>query len=148
MALLPALLLATCGEESGGNDSARPGPVQTATLTGLYESGAGELRSRMCVIDTRFALVVRTSGERNCSGAGTLSRDDARIRLAMAGAEQCTIEARIDGTRLAFAATQPAGCAYYCAEGARFAGVAFDKIGGSEADALRARDLVGGRLCG
>lgn len=151
LALLPALLLATCGEEGGGNDAAPPGPpgpVQTATLTGLYEGGPGDLRSQMCVIDTRFGLVVRTSGERSCSGTGTVIRDGGSLRLAMAGAENCTIEARIDGRRVVFAPTQPAGCAYYCAAGAGFAGASLDKIGGAEGDALRARDLVGGRLCG
>jgi hypothetical protein len=144
------LLLATCGEEGGGNNAA-PGPsrsVQTDTLTGLYESAAGEAGSRMCVLGDRFGLVVVGVGERSCSGAGTVTRAGDRLRIAMAGAESCTIEARIEGTRLSFAADQSSGCAYYCAQGARFAGATLVKIGGTEEDARRAQDLVGGRLCG
>lgn len=150
-ALLPVLLLATCGEESGGNNTAAPGlsgPVQIETLTGLYETSSGEAGSRMCVIGERFGLVVVGDGVRSCSGAGTVARAGDRLRIAMAGAESCTIEARIEGTRLSFAADQPPGCAYYCAEGARFSGATLSKVGGTEEDARRAQDLVGGRLCG
>jgi len=150
-AFLPILLLATCGEPGGGNNAAAPGPgaaVQTETLTGLYESGAGEAGSRMCVIGERFGLVVVGDGERTCSGAGTVSREGDRLRFVMTGSEACTIEARIDGTRVGFASGQPAGCAYYCADGAVFAGAALSKVGGTEEDARRAEDLVGGRLCG
>ena len=150
-AFLPILLLATCGEPGGGNNAESPlpgAPVQTETLTGLYESGAGEAGSRMCVIGERFGLVVVGDGERTCSGAGTVSREGDRLRFVMAGAEACTIEAGIDGARISFAADQTNGCAYYCAAGARFAGATLSKVGGTEADARRAEDLVGGRLCG
>jgi len=150
-ALLPIFLLATCGDESDGGNAAAPGPgvpVQTKTLTGLYEGAAGEAGSRMCVIGDRFGLVVVGDGERSCSGAGTVTRVGDRLRIAMAGAESCTIEARIDGTRLSFAADQQPGCAYYCADGARFSGATLVKVGGTEEDVRRAQDLVGGRLCG
>jgi hypothetical protein len=152
--LLPALLICACGDQDGhagnGADSANA-PVQTATLTGLYESGGADRRSRMCAIErdgtVRFGLVVWSAADQGCSGAGTATRSGDRLRLVLAGSESCTIEARIEGRRLVFPPTQPPGCAYYCSPGARFAGAALDKIGGTEADAMRAEDLVGDRLC-
>jgi hypothetical protein len=132
--------------------SAAPAPVQTARLTGLYESAPAARRNQMCVIEreegqARFGLVVWGAGSEGCSGAGTAVRQGQTLRLTMSGDEACTIEARIEGTRVAFPPSLPAGCAYYCSRGARFAGAAFDKTGGTAEDAMRAEDLVGDRLC-
>jgi hypothetical protein len=106
----------------------------------------------MCVIESggsaRFGLVVWTGADQGCSGAGTATRSGNALRLTMAGSEECSIEARVEGTRVIFPPTQPPGCSYYCSPGARFAGTNLDKTGGSEADARRAKDLVGGQLCG
>lgn len=165
--LLALLLLGACRAQDGvGNNAAGPaagtppeGPpgespaeVQTATLTGLYESGTGPQRSRMCAIEeggrARFGLVVWTGAAESCSGNGTALRQGGVLRLTMAGDEACTIDARIEGMRVAFPASLPAGCAYYCSPGGRLAGTSFDKTGGTEADARRAEDLVGDRLCG
>jgi hypothetical protein len=178
LVLLPLLLVGGCrAQESLGNNAAAstpgtaapvvsasgpvgsaPGdpapaaaPVQTATLTGLYESGAAPRRSQMCAIEragrTRFALVVWSGTGESCSGSGTAVRNGTALRLAMEGDEPCTIEARIEGTRVTFPAALPAGCNYYCSRGGRLAGATFDKTGGAEADALRAEDLAGDRLC-
>lgn len=153
--LIPILLLAGCGSGDPGNDSAAAdratrAAVQTATLTGLYQSAAGQ-PSQLCIVDSgtgeaRFGLVTRASGD--CSGAGTALRQGGVLRLAMAGDERCTIEARIHGTQVALPATLPPGCSYYCAPGARMAAAAFDKVGGTAEDAMRARDLAGDPLCG
>ena len=69
--LLPIFLAAGCGGEGGapGNETANRaaapparGPVQTATLTGLYES-AGPSPSQLCITEqgraARFGLVTR-----------------------------------------------------------------------------------------
>jgi hypothetical protein len=105
----------------------------------------------MCAIErggsTRFALVVWSGAGESCSGSGTAVRTGNALRLTMAGDEACTIEARIEGTRVAFPASLPAGCSYYCSRGGRLAGASFDKTGGVEADAQRAEDLAGDRLC-
>ncbi|HEX8216508.1 MAG TPA: hypothetical protein VF577_03495 [Allosphingosinicella sp.] len=167
LSFLP-LLLCACGAQdsmsnNGANSTGAPAttpeggaspataPVQTATLTGRYESGPAERRNQMCVIEgdgrARFGLVVQGSGSEGCSGSGTAARQGQTLRLTMTGDEACTIDVRIDGTRVAFPASLPAGCAYYCSRGASFAGAAFDKTGGSAEDALRAQDLVGDRLC-
>lgn len=173
--LLPLLLLGACrAQESLGNNAAgsasvkaqagpaaaasgsaaigTPAPIQTTSLTGLYESGTPPQRSQMCMIEragsTRFGLVVWTGQNESCSGSGTASRQGDALRLVMAGDEACTIDARIEGTRVTFPAALPAGCAYYCSRAGRIAGVTLDKTGGSEGDALRAEDLVGDRLCG
>jgi hypothetical protein len=158
--LLLLIALAGCrnGGEAGGNGvgagSAAGGPVQTDTLTGLYESGEGTRRNQMCMIDrqgrsTSFGFVTWSSGDANCSGSGVATRDGNRLRLVIDGDESCTLEARIEGRSVTLPGTVPAECQrYYCGAGARMTGVTFDKIGGTEADAMRAVDLVGDPLCG
>jgi hypothetical protein len=156
---LLALLLAGCGSGGGGNNNphqAHPpaqAAVQTAALTGLYESGQGPQRSQLCMIErgaggTRFGLVLRGAADASCSGAGTASRRGALVRLTMEGDQPCVVEARLEGGRLVFPASLPSGCAYYCGGSATMAGAAFAKVGGTEQDALRALDLVGDPLCG
>jgi hypothetical protein len=162
--VLLLLLLGACGTQdslsNNGAPIAAPGEtpsvpaqaVQTATLVGLYESGGSGTGNQMCVLDratgnARFGLVVRGAGEQGCSGAGEAVRQGDTLRLTMAGDEACTIEARIEGTRIAFPAQLAPGCAYYCSSGAGMAGVTLDKTGGTPEDAMRAVDLVGDRLC-
>ena len=168
VSLMP-LLLCACGTQDSlgngagstpavGNTAAAPAAavpaqaVQTASLTGLYESSAAGRRNQLCVVDratgdARFGLVVRGAGADGCSGAGSAVRQGAVLRLRMSGDEACTIDARIEGTRVTFPAALPSGCAYYCGRGASFAGATFDKTGGGAEDAMRAQDLVGDRLC-
>ena len=168
--LLPLLLLGACraqegmsnnaaGSSAGGAPAAGSGgteapaaPVQTTTLTGLYESGAAPRRNQMCAVEAggraRFGLVVWSAPNESCSGNGTATRSGNSLRLTMQGDEPCTIDARIEGTRVTFPPNVPAGCAYYCSRGGRLAGAAFDKTGGADADAARARDLIGDQLCG
>lgn len=149
---VPATAAAPPGETAKA-PAATPQAVQTATLTGLYESiGTAGARSQMCMVDraagdTRFAIVLRGLGSETCSGDGRAVRQGGVLRLNMAGDEACAIEARIEGGRISFPPTTPAGCAYYCSRGARFAGATFDKTGGTAEDAMRAEDLVGDRLC-
>ena len=166
LSFLPLLLCACGAQDSMSNHGANstgaaatapdapastPAPVQVATLTGLYEGGPAGRRDQMCMIEregrVRFGIVVRGAGSEGCSGAGTAVRQGDALRLDMAGDEACAIDARIDGARIAFPAALPAGCAYYCSRGARFSGAAFDKIGGTAEEAVRAEDLVGDRLC-
>ena len=162
------LLLCACGAQdamsnNGANSTGAaaaspegppraPDSVQTATLTGLYESGPAGRRNQMCVTEraaggARFGLVVWGAGSEGCSGSGSAVRQGETLRLTMAGDEACTIDARIQGTQVTFPAALPAGCAYYCSRGARFAGTTLDKTGGTAEDAMRAQDLVGDRLC-
>jgi hypothetical protein len=155
--LLAAFLAAGCGrEESRPQNESRAAPppaaapVQTATLTGLYENGSTP-PSQLCITEqgraVRFGLVIRRNGRPGCSGAGTAVRDGATLRLAMTGDSACTIQAHIEGGRVTFPASMPPGCSYYCAPGIVMGGTAFEKTGGARADALRARDSVGDRLC-
>jgi hypothetical protein len=146
----PASTAGAPGESAASSTPAAA--VQTASLTGLYESGPAERRNQMCVVDratgdARFGLVVWGAGSEGCSGAGAAVRQGDVLRLTMSGDEACTIEARIEGTRVSFPGAVPPGCAYYCSRGARFAGAAFDKTGGTAEDAMRAQDLAGDRLC-
>lgn len=157
-ALLLIIALAGCsGGEAGGNGGAPSpvasgGPAQTATLTGLYESGDDPRRDQLCIVErergrTSFGLVTWGSGDRNCSGSGLARREGNRLQFQMEGDESCVIEAVIEGRRVTLPATLPPGCAYYCGPSAQLAGARFDKIGGEEADARRAVDLVGDSLC-
>ena len=153
-------LAAGCGQQGGepGNGAAtappaaQRGPVQTATMTGLYETG-GTPPSQLCITEqgraARFGLVIRRNGRPGCSGAGTAVRSGATLRLTMNGDSPCAIEARLEGGRLTFPASLPAGCSYYCAPGAAAGAGAmtFEKTGGTSADARRARDIVGDPLC-
>ncbi len=159
-ALILAFSLAGCGQ-GGGNDHhalpanraapAPPAAVQTATLTGLYET-AGARPSQICILEqgarARFGLVTWQGGRPGCSGAGSAVRNGGTLRLNMDGESACAIEARIEGGRVSFPADPPRGCAYYCAPGAPLAGLAFAKTGSTSEDALRARDLVDDPLCG
>jgi hypothetical protein len=164
-ALLLLIALAGCrsGEGSGGNASDAPAAggdgksvaqVQIATLTGLYEGGEAPRRNQMCMIEregrgTGFGFVTWGPGDRNCSGSGTATREGNVLRLRLDGDEGCALEARIDGRRVTLPTNIPAECqTYYCGGGAQMSGAAFDKVGGGEADALRAVDLVGDPLCG
>lgn len=158
MLLLAAFLAGACGQQEGrvrndGQAATPPahGPVQTATLTGLYES-AGTPPSQLCITEqgssARFGLVIRRNGRRGCSGVGTAVRNGSTLRLTMGGESPCAIDARLEGGRLTFPPGLPATCAYYCAPGIVMGSTPFEKTGGSREDALRARDAVGDRLCG
>ena len=140
------------GNGSGNRAAAAParGPVQTATLTGLYES-TGPSASQLCITEqggaARFGLVTRSSGMVACSGAGTATRSGSTLRLVMGGESACRIEARLDGGRVVFPPSFPRGCDYYCRPGGGVGTPALVKTGGTSEDALRARDLAGGPLC-
>lgn len=155
--LILALALAGCGSGGVGNrashaDSPPAAPVQTRSLTGLYQSGDRARPSQLCILEqgggARFGLVTWQSGRPGCSGAGAAARHGGRLNLAMAGEESCVIEARIEGEVVTFPAVAPPGCHYYCAPAAPLTGIVFTKTGGAAADALGARDLVGDSLCG
>ena len=150
-------LAAGCGQDggapgNGGGTGPASGPVQTVTLTGLYETG-GTPPSQLCITErgraARFGLVIRRNGRPGCSGAGTAVRRGASLRLSMDGDSPCAIEARLDSGRVTFPASLPPGCSYYCAPGAAAGagGMTFAKTGGTREDALRARDIVGDPLC-
>ena len=94
-----------------------------------------------------FALVAEASGG-GCGGAGEAVRQGDLLRLTMGGDEECVIEAQIAGARVTIPGSLPEGCAYYCAPGATLAGTAFEKIGGTTEDAMRALDPAGDPLCG
>ena len=164
---LPLLLLAACSGGDEGNNmarsdqasasaapkAARPGePSDLATLIGLYEGGESARPHRMCVVEegggTRFGLVVWGGNDHSCSGAGTVTREGATLRLAMTGDSACTISASVSGKTVTLPKQLPAGCAYYCGARATMNGVSLTQTGTTRADAAKAQDLVGEPLCG
>lgn len=154
--LIALMLVAGCGAggEQGDDNGTQAAAqaVGTAGLTGLYEGGPTTRPSQMCVIDrgsgnAQFGLVVWGANMHSCSGSGSVVRDGDTLRLAMAGDESCTIEARIEGGNVTLPETVPEGCAYYCGARAQLNGVSFAKKGSTAEDAMRATDLVGEPLC-
>jgi hypothetical protein len=95
-----------------------------------------------------FGIVTEAPNGGSCGGAGEAVREGNVLRLAMAGDEECAIEAQIEGTQVTLPASLPEGCAYYCGPGATLAGIAFEKTGGTVEDAMRTTDLAGDPLCG
>ena len=160
LALLLVIALAGCrGEETQQGNAATPAsapgaPVQTATLTGLYEGGTAPRRNQMCMIEregrgTTFGFVTWGPGDKNCSGSGTATKEGNALRLRLDGDESCALAARVDGKRVTLPGSIPTECQrYYCGDGAQMSGATFDKVGGEQADAMRAVDLVGDPLCG
>jgi hypothetical protein len=163
IALLVLIALAGCRGEQQGNGG--PGPaasgaagsakaVQTATLTGLYESATAPRRNQMCMIEREgragtFGFVIWGPGEKSCSGSGPATREGNVLRLRLDGDESCVLDARVEGTRITLPTDIPSDCErYYCGVGVQMGGVTFDKVAGEQADALRATDLVGDPLCG
>src|SRR3712207_6594514 len=163
--LIPLLLLAACSQQEGQKESgntAAPaardegGPAQPprlGTLVGLYEGGTSEPKNQMCVVEgkgggDRFGLVVWGGNMHSCSGAGTVTRNGSKLRLAMAGDSACTIEATVSGNTIRLPESTPAGCAYYCGARASLGGAELTQTGTSKADAMKAKDLAGDPLCG
>ncbi len=141
------LTLAGCG------DTGKSGSIETASLTGLYESGEGPRRNQLCIIEREgrsagFGFIIWGREGRNCSASGLVAREGNRLRLRPDADDSCALDAEVTGQRVTFPANVPAECArYYCGEGAAMNGATFDKTGGGDDDAMRAADLVGDPLC-
>ena len=151
--LLALVLVTGCGADAGNDHApAAAKAVDLSSLTGLYEGGASLQPSQMCMIGSAeraaFGLVLWSGGNMgSCAGSGTAERQGEVLRLAMAGDQPCTFDARMEGGRVTLPSVVPESCAYYCGKEASLGGAAFDKKGGAKEDALRARDLVGEPLC-
>jgi hypothetical protein len=170
-AFLLLLLVGACrgqeaGNEAAGNGAAARDPAAASvgargrgggeaptSLTGLYEGDSGAQKNQLCMVakgggEARFGLVVWGSNLHSCSGAGQARRQGERLILTMDGDETCVVEARVSGSTVSLPPDVPQGCAYYCGARARLGGATFARTGASEADALKAKDIVGDPLCG
>lgn len=163
--LIAVALLAGCSPEFGAGtdpanqtrgdsapDAPAPVPATGSSLVGLYEGGPATARDQICMVErdgeTRFGLVLWGANGHSCSGSGTARREgQGRVILEMAGDSPCTVEARFEGGSLDLAVDQQEGCAYYCGARARLNGAELVRTGAAEADAMRAKDLVGEPLC-
>jgi hypothetical protein len=172
MKTLPLLLIATlslcaCGGDDEGNSagnlaggakggaaaqSVKPGtPIAAGdSLTGLYEKKEGGLSSQLCIVErgqgaARFGLNIWGGNMHACSGSGT--REGGKLTLAMEGDRACTVTATIEGDAIRLPSDIPEACNYYCGEQAKMAGVSLARTGNSQADALKARDVVDEPLC-
>ncbi len=135
-----------------GSGAAASGPIRAGdSLTGLYEKKEGGLSSQLCIVErgsaARFGLNLWGANMHSCSGAGTAVREGDRLTLTMAGDRACAIVARIEGNAIRLPDSVPEGCSYYCGARARMTGLSLARTGTSEADALKARDVVDEPLC-
>lgn len=123
----------------------------STALTGLYESGTGDQKNQLCMVEkgssTQFGLIVWGSDMHSCAGAGTAVRKGEQLDLTMTGDSSCTIAATMNGGTITLPASLPQGCAYYCGARASMTGISFTRTGTSAADAARANDLAGDPLC-
>ena len=164
--LLLALVTGCGGDVSGGNDQSGNGAAPATqteagaapsaasspnTLTGLYESGSGDQKNQLCMVEkgsaTQFGLIAWGADMHSCAGAGTAVRTDDRLTLTMTGDSSCTIQARFEDGKIILPGTLPEGCAYYCGARASMANVDFSRTGTTAADAAKAKDLAGDPLC-
>lgn len=155
--ILLLLVLGGCRAEESAQEpkqAATPAAKAASTstsLTGLFESAAGETRNQLCMVQgegsARFGMVVWGGNLHSCSGTGTATRSGDTLTLAMAGDSTCSIEARMEGDTITLPATLPEGCAYYCGARARMTDAIFTRTGATREDALKAKDLVGDPLC-
>jgi hypothetical protein len=126
-------------------DQPRAEPDRLVELTGLYREQGGE--SRLCILGSRFGIVIRGQGEASCGGSGRALREAAGIRITMQGDSACGFTAQVSGRSLVFPAAVPTGCGYYCGTGATLAGVRLAQIGAGSNEAMKARDLTDEPLC-
>jgi hypothetical protein len=163
--LAATFLLTACGSggDGEGNKAATPksaagggkasGPIGARdSLTGLYESKEGGLSSQLCIVErgagaARFGLNIWGGNMHSCSGAGTAVREGQKLTLTMGGDRTCAIPAAIQGNAVRLPETVPEGCSYYCGARAKMTGVSLARTGNTEADALKARDVVDEPLC-
>ena len=115
---------------------------EKVALTGLYARDT----DRLCIVPRGDAWRVGVSvdfGEgQGCSAIGTGTRNAQGLTIDF---PNCTVEADVDGERLRFPATLPAGCARLCSDRATLTALEVEQLSNSasEAEALRNRD---GRL--
>jgi hypothetical protein len=151
--LLVLLLAGSCrqpaeSETNAANQaepSPRPAEVRLTELTGRYE--AGQAQGRLCILRSRFGLVIRGPADASCAGSGRVAREGEVIRFTMQGDSDCSFVARTSGRSIVFPASVPPGCSYYCSAGAALAGVRLAQVGTGHAEAMKTKDLVGERLC-
>jgi hypothetical protein len=149
--LIALLLVGSCqkGAESETKVINRPHALPAPRITelsGRYQ--AARSASRLCIVDSRFALVIGNPAGATCSGSGRVTRGPDGIRFNMQGDSPCSFLTRSAGRSLVFPASVPPSCDYYCSAGAALAGVRFTQVGVGRLQAKKAKDLVGSTLCG
>ncbi len=159
-ALALALLVAGCSGGQGGGNAQAPQDLESAAIerglvrdpddgdvTGLYARDT----DRICVVRAgsayRIGAYVDYGDRITCSGAGSVERNGATLRVAL-GKDGCTFDAQYDGERIKFPGTLPDACKQLCARRASFTGLEVARLSESAAEAAAMRDAGGRRLCG
>lgn len=149
--------VAARGEQGRGSRTMASAPAASAVpdpsgLAGLWEGGAAARPNQLCLApkgdSVQFGITIWGAGQASCSGAGLAHRDGDKLTLTMTGDSACVIDARLAGGRIVLPADLPQGCAYYCAQQARFSAATFAQRGAGTAAAGSAKDLAGDPLCG
>ncbi len=154
------LLLAACSGGQGGGNAQAPQDLESAAierglvrdpedsdLTGLYARDT----DRICIVraGSRYRIGAHVDyGERiTCSGAGTVERNGATLRVTL-GKSGCDFDAQYDGERIKFPGVLPDACKPLCTRRASFTGLEVARLSESAAEAAAMRDAGGRRLCG
>ena len=156
--MLLALALAGCGRGAEAPVAANAGAALEAAAmargviadpakvdpVGLYASES----DKVCVVPQEGGYRVGASVEfgdgQGCFATGTAT---GRQVLDVRFGEECRVSARIEGDRVSFPATLPAGCDRYCSGRASLAALTADRVSGSAAEAGSAVAAGGARMC-
>ena len=153
-----ALLLAGCGRSPGQPAAANAGAAleQAAIARGIVADPAkvdpvglyGSESDKVCVVPAddgyRIGAAVDYGEGQGCFATGTASGRDT---LAVRFGDACRLEVRVEGDRVTFPATIPAGCDRFCTGRASLAAVTADRISASATEAASAVTAAGAKLC-
>lgn len=162
-AVAALLVLAAC--DSGS--PAAPAPLPTAGAGATLERAAiaagvvrdpatldpagayGSDTDRLCVVADGERYRVGASVDYG-EGQACLARGEGRgrERLRIDFGAGCTLEAMVDGERIAFPAAVPAACAQRCSGRATLSALSADRLSGSATEARSMRASDGRPLCG
>lgn len=135
--LMPASLLAACGEAAPDSDV----PAQGALEAGLWTGGE---RDGLCVAaDGSAAIIQYGEGDANCMAQGRIEGEGENLDFVPRGEEQCRIPVLQEGDVLTLG-NGDESCAYYCGGGATLRGEGLRRSDGEPGDL---RDVEGDPLC-
>lgn len=160
-AIALAMVLAGCSQDQDPTNAAAPDLETVAIergvvrdpeddrITGLYERGG----DRLCLVSAggrtdalRVGAYVLNGGRLGCSASGTAERSGDRLRVDFG--KGCTVDARIDESRILFPAKLPAPCARRCTASGTFDGLRVERMSDVVSEAAALRDPRGRAICG
>lgn len=155
---IAALLLAGCSQPADTGNSGGAALEEAAIAAGVVRDPDASALAGLYARDTDQVCIVAKDGgyrigasidlgDQGCSAAGTVTRSGGRLNVAFDGAPGCAFEAQLDGDRIIFPATMPAGCERLCTDRASFAALEVDLLSEAVSEARSMRDRKDRELC-